>query len=343
MIEQSDIAHYLLSLGVVKPQEVIEEGFTVVDASRRNSVFLAATRAGPTFVVKQAREGDASSLTDEAEVLRLLAGSAVAEHVPAVVHHEPGGCLVLRTPGGARDWSEHGGRFSRARARALGRVVADLHRLPIDVPACDAPAWPLLLAAPPHELVLGLSAAAQDLVARIQASDFVCGRLDELGAAESDDALVHGDLRWENVLAVPAGGSRRRTRVLLADWESAGRADPALDVGSVLAEYLRAWVGSIPIVEVVDPGRLVASARYPLTAMRPAMDAFWSAYRGANPQGPALRRVIDMTAVRLLQTAIEVAQGLAAATAHVVTLLQLADNLLRRPDVAARDLLELRA
>ena len=32
MLDQSEIAHYLLSLGVVKPRAVIEEDLTVVDS-----------------------------------------------------------------------------------------------------------------------------------------------------------------------------------------------------------------------------------------------------------------------------------------------------------------------
>jgi len=46
--------------------------------------------------------------------------------------------------------------------------------------------------------------------------------------------------------------------------------------------------------------------------------------------------------VRLLQTAVEYAQGLVAATAEVVTLLQLADNMLREPDAAGWALMGLR-
>jgi aminoglycoside phosphotransferase (APT) family kinase protein len=346
VFEQSDIAHYLLSLGVVKPRSVLEEDFAVVDASRRNCVFLATTSAGPTFVVKQAPPASAAPLAHEARILRLLAAAPeLAAHVPAVVHEEPGGgCIVLRTAGGGRDWGDHQGRFPRVPARILGRVLAVLHGLGVEAPANGSEAaWGLLLPEPPHDLVLELSAGAQDVVARIQGSDELCGRLAELRSAAAGEALVHGDLRWDNCLALPAPGARRRTRVLLVDWELAGRADPAFDAGSVLAEYLRVWVGSVPIVEAVDPGRLVARARHPLGTMRPAVDAFWSAYGEAAARPPALRRVIEMTAVRLLQTAVERAQGLSAPTAHIVTLLQLADNMLRRPDDAASGLLGLRA
>jgi aminoglycoside phosphotransferase (APT) family kinase protein len=343
VFEQSDIAHYLLSLGVVKPSAILDEGFAVVDVSRRNRVFLATTRSGPAFVVKQALPAAAPGLAHEAAVLRLLAGvPELAAHVPEVVHEEPGGaCVVLRTPAGARDWTDGRGRAGVLRARALGRAIASLHRFDSDALEAPEPMWGLGLSEPPHAMVLQLSAAAQDVVARIQASRYVCDRLDELRAAGAARAFVHGDLRWDNCLVVRASGARRGTRVLIVDWECAGLADPACDVGSVLAEYLRDWVASIPIVEPVDPGRLVAHARRPLAAARPSMQAFWAAYRGFD-RAPSLRRVVELTAVRLLEAAIEVAQGLATATAHVVTLLQVADNLLRRPEVAGSRLLGLR-
>ena len=325
---------------------MLEEDFTVVDASRRNCVFLATTSSGPTFVVKQAPPAHAAPLAHEATILRLLADAPeLAGHVPAVVHEEPGGgCIVLRTPGGGRDWGDHQGRFPRLPARILGRVLAALHGLSVQAPANGSgPAWGLLLPEPPQSLVRALSAGAQDVVARIQGSDELCARLDHLRERDRGSALVHGDLRWDNCLALPAPGARRRTRVLLVDWELAGHADPAFDAGSVLAEYLRVWVGSVPIVEAVDPGRLVARAVHPLSAMRPAVDAFWSSYRVASARPPPLRRVIEMCAVRLLQTAVERAMGLSAPTAHVVTLVQLGDNMLKRPDLAASGLLGLRA
>jgi Ser/Thr protein kinase RdoA (MazF antagonist) len=350
MLEQSDIAHYLLSLGLVKPRDVVEEGLTIVDASRRNCVFLAATHGGPTYVVKQGTPRTARTLAHEAAVLRVLAeATELAGLVPTVVHQEPAtAMLVLRTEGGARDWNKHHslGRFPRILARTLGRALGALHRLPADrlheLPPDLNQMWGLSLPDPSHRLLLDLSAGARDLVARLQASEGLCHRLEELGDASTDGTLVHGDLRWDNCLAVAAPGSRRRTRVLLVDWELAGPGAAAFDVGTVLAEYLRVWIGSIPIADPRDPGRLVAQARYPLRRMQPAIQAFWAAYRLASPRRPALRRVVELAAVRVLQTAVERAQDLAAPSAHVVTLMQLADNMLRHPEDAALTLLGLR-
>jgi aminoglycoside phosphotransferase len=350
VLEQSEVSHYLLSLDLVKARAVVEEGLAVVDASRRNCVFVAATRAGPAYVVKQAGPRNAPTLAHEAAVLRVLARAPeLKSYVPMVVHHDAGaGRLILRTAGGARDWSVHhsAGRFPRTPARVLGGALAALHRLPPhrveQLPPGFDRMWALSLAEPPHELLLDLSLGAQDVVARLQASRAMCDRLDELRNACSDDGVVHGDLRWDNCLAVAAPGSRRRTRLLLVDWELAGPGAAGFDLGTVLAEYLCVWVESIPIVEPGDPGRLVSRAGHPLRRMQPAMQAFWAAYRLARGGGPSLRRVIELAAVHLLQTAVERAQDLAEASAHVVTLVQLADNMLRHPEETALNLLALR-
>jgi Ser/Thr protein kinase RdoA (MazF antagonist) len=350
MLEQSAIAHYLLSLGLVNPRDVIEERLTIVDASRRNCVFLASVLGGTTYVVKQARPRTAQTLEHEAAALRVLAEEpGLSAHVPRVVHHEPRAArLILRTAGAARDWSEHhgSGRFPRIPARVLGRILGALHALDVEAfkppPSGIDPMWGLSLPEPPLELLLDLSAGAQDLVARLQASHAACDRLESLRNGGSDDAFVHGDLRWDNCLVAPPTGSRRRTRVLLVDWELAGPGCAGFDVGTVFGEYLRSWAWSIPIVDPGDPGRLAAQARHPLRRMQPAVHAFWSAYGLASANRPTLELATAMAALHLLQAAVEHTQELPTVSAHAVTLLQLADNMLRNPDEAALNLLGLR-
>jgi hypothetical protein len=347
MLEQSDITHYLLSLGLVKSRDVVEEDLTILDVSRRNCVFLATTRAGPAFVIKQ---GTVPTLAHEAAVLRALADAdQLTGCVPVVVHHEPdAGLLVLMTPGGGRDWGEHhgDGRFPRLSAQTLGRLLAALGELPADLvespPPDEDPLWGLSLPEPPRSLLLGLSAAAQDLVARVQASAELCGRLEALREVSCGPGLMHGDLRWDNCLAIAAPGGRRRTRVLLVDWELAGPGPAGYDMGTAIAEYLSLWVGSIPILAPEDTSRLVGHALHPLRRMQPAIHRLWVGYHRAGDGRVSPGRVVEFAGVRLLQTAVERAQGLGRPSAHVVTLLQLADNLLRRPDAAAAGLLGLR-
>lgn len=349
MLTQSGVADYLLSLGLVEPAAVVEDDLVVVDASRRNSVFIATARTGPAHVVKQADARTAATLAHEAATLHTLSAMPeMAGLVPEVVHHDADARrLVLRTAAGGRDWArQHSdGRLALGPARALGRALAALHQLPCDVledlpPDVDR-MWGLSLPEPPHDMLLDLSAAAVDLVARVQGSDAMCARLRELRAGASDGATVHGDLRWENCVLVAAPGGRRRTRVLLVDWELAGRGHPGFDVGTVLAEYLIRWVMSIPILDARDPSRFMDRARHPLATMRPAIMAFWQAYCTVSGRPPALAPVVRLAAVRLLQASVEAAQQSATPSAHAVVLAQVAANLLADPEAAALVLLGL--
>ncbi len=349
MLTQSSVAHYLLSLGIVKPSAVVDDELSVLDASRRNAVFIAAARTGPAYIVKQARAQTAATLAQEATMLRALATMRDLQGiVPEVVHEDrEAACLVLRTPPDARDWSEHqaAGRFPRSSARALGRALATLHELPTDgiddLPAASDRLWGLELPEPPRELLLDLSAAALDLLSRLQAHEFLCARLRELSGVTSADAIVHGDLRWDNCMLVAAPGARRRNRVLLVDWELSGRGPAGFDTGTALAEYLSAWVGSIPMPDPRDPSRFVDHAGHPLGSMRPAIHAFWTTYSSARTRPPALAQVVELAAVRLLQAALERARHSSELSAHAVVLAQLAAHLLRDPEGTALALLGL--
>jgi aminoglycoside phosphotransferase (APT) family kinase protein len=349
MLTQSSVAHYLLSLGIVKPIALVEDELSVLDASRRNAVFIASARTGPAYVVKQARAQTAVSLAQEATMLRALATMPELRGiVPEIVHEDrEAACLVLRTPPDARDWSDHqaAGRFPQSSARALGRALATLHELPShaidDLPAGSDRLWGLTLPEPPRELLLDMSAAALDLLSRVQSHELVCARLRELHGVTCTDAIVHGDLRWDNCMMVAAPGARRRTRVLLVDWELGGRGPASFDVGTALAEYLSAWVGSIPMPDPRDPSRFVDQAGHPLASMRPAIQTFWTTYRAARTRPPALAQVAELAAVRLLQAALERARHSGELSAHAVVLAQVAAHLLRDPEGAALALLGL--
>ena len=65
------------------------------------------------------------------------------------------------------------------------------------------------------------------------------------------------------------------------------------------------------------------------------MHALWSAYRSARSATAGAGAVVELAAVRLLQTAFEHARGLACRRRTSSTLVQLADNMLRRPEDAA--------
>jgi hypothetical protein len=100
---------------------------------------------------------------------------------------------------------------------------------------------------------------------------------------------------------------------------------------------------SIPLVGTEPPDRYLEIAAYPLARMHRAMGAFWAAYSAARgwdtaTAAPALIRSARYAGARLLQTAYEQAQAGARVSATGVCLVQLAENVLLRPEEAVEQL-----
>jgi aminoglycoside phosphotransferase (APT) family kinase protein len=355
VLDNVDVIPYLLERDLISARAVVDGGVRIVDVSRRNRVFIVSADGEPGLVVKQARDADDAGVLHEARVLeRLRAGDPrLAGRLPAVVSCDRAASILVVDA--ARDGHDlrarhERGRFSRELAAQVGRTLALLHAMPLatlgDEEAPLDPSWALQLHRPSLKATHHMTGGASELVSTIQGSQELCAALDELHASRRDATVVHGDMRWDNVLVVRAStaASSRRSRLLLVDWESAGRGDPSLDLGAFLGEYLHAWLRSIPIVDPKDPGRLLAHAGLPLSRMRPAIGAFWLSYarhsRAAIPElGRLLRRAASCAAVRVLTCAFEGSLSHHELSGSGRFALQLSANILRRPDEAIAHLL----
>jgi aminoglycoside phosphotransferase (APT) family kinase protein len=348
--DASDVAPYLASRGLLEARAVVDGRLRIEDVSRKNRVFLVTAENGPGYVVKLAAQPGDGGVAREAAVLERL--GELAPLVPRrVLHDAATGVLVLATPAGARDLAEQqaGGRLSLTLARAAGRALAALHALPPRVLDGLPPADPhelLAIHRPDLATVRGLSAAGVEVVRLVQNADAVCAQLDQLLAAPRRECVIHGDLRWDNLLALGSAGSSRRTRLLLVDWELASAGDPALDLGAYFAELLRAWKQRAGIPDPSAPGRRLVDPVRALPAMRPAAARFWGVYAQcrAGPKAelePLLRRALQFAGARLVLGAVEEAQMLSELDHNVRSTLQLGTNVLARPGSAAADLLGL--
>jgi aminoglycoside phosphotransferase (APT) family kinase protein len=338
----ADVPGFLLERRLLVARDVVDGGLTVDDRSQLNRVFLVGAGGERRFVVKVG-----PAVAREAWVLeRLRAVTGLSRALPRVATHDPAGrVLVLEAAPGARDLVRHHerGRFSCALAAEAGRSLARLHAAP---PGTLTGVAPLRPSPPPHrpdlEMLWSLSAAATELVRIVQRREDVCAALDALLSRPAPVlAVVHGDVRWSNCIAL-RGRARGWTGLQLIDWERCDVGDPAADAGAFIGEYLRAWIGSMPVADARDVGALRGRAGIPLQRLRPAVGAFWSAYAGqrSGSPGATLSRALRFAGLRLLMAAFEAAQAAGELRPGVLALLPLSRNVLHRPDQAA-DLLEL--
>jgi aminoglycoside phosphotransferase (APT) family kinase protein len=345
VIGASDVAGYLLDRKLLSPRAVVDGRFRVVDSSRLHPVFVV-TAQDRCFVLKL---GGAAVAREAAVLARLSladrSGTSMSPFPALVAYDGSEGALIFESAPNARDLAAHHarGRFSCALAREAGRALALTHALPPAalqaLPDPQRPASSNHVHRPDLDTLRTLTAAATDLTRVIQGSDELCAELDELFASRAGEAVIHGDVRWDNFV-VTRDASRRWTRLQLIDWELCGVGDPAVDVGSFLGEYLRAWLRSIPVADPEDAGRLLPHARLPLRRMRPAVRAFWAAYvhhrrTTSHELRATLHRSSRFAAVRLLTAALEEAQALGELRWSGLHLLGLGQNILRHPDEAA--------
>ncbi len=88
-----------------------------------------------------------------------------------------------------------------------------------------------------------LSSAGINFFASVQADAHAMQGLQALSAQqarETENALLHGDLRQANLLRVTRGG--RAAQVVYLDWELSFWGDPARDLGSLLSDYVLGWI-----------------------------------------------------------------------------------------------------
>jgi aminoglycoside phosphotransferase (APT) family kinase protein len=241
------------------------------------------------------------------------------------------------------DHVEACGLLEPAVGAAVGRAVGELHAEDLDlgseVPRSDWLQGGVGIARPTPKRLHTLSAGGIDLLKLLQRSDELDARLRAL-APPTVESLVHGDLRWENVLVAPDA----EIQVWLVDWEMGGAGETAWDAGCFAAACLSAWLCSIPSVPGVRPDRLEDEATLPWAALAPGLDAFWSAYRGIAPETHAdawTARCAQLTAVRLVYRAFECTQFDTSLGTTPVLHLQVAARILDDPVHAAGELLRI--
>jgi aminoglycoside phosphotransferase (APT) family kinase protein len=182
----------------------------------------------------------------------------------------------------------------------------------------------------------------------VQGAPEVTEQLTSLRRDWRTDALIHHDLRFDNVLLLATTlGRAGRRRVVFVDWETAALGDAGWDVGTVFGEYLGEWLGSIPGAGGEPPERFLHLADQPLASVQPAIGAFWAAYRDGRGLDPGqaqeqLLRCTRYAGLKLIQSALEQVQRSARWTVSSVCFLQTGANILARPDEAAAVLLNLR-
>lgn len=177
-------------------------------------------------------------------------------------------------------------RFTAEVADEVGHMVGTLHTLtPPDIIAADPTGHPLpptpALAAIPLHAYLELSGAELEIWTILHNDQPLADALHRLRSGEQscDRTLVHGDLRFDQVL-------RHDGVLYLTDWEECQVADPARDIGAFVGECLYQGVlkmGGVDTSTGNAEQSVVSKGATEFERLRPLIEAFWRGYRVARP------------------------------------------------------------
>ena len=354
----ANLAHFLMDRTLIGADEIVGGRVSIVDASRRNRNFKVIRQGAPGLFVKQMRDMQTDAmltLKREAACYELARDvPALARIMPRLIRYdEARHTLTMELLPDAESLLAYHGRnrgFTAEIGRLLGEGIGVYHTgagALLENEKLKA----LLMRQTPVILTLSRGGHAMlghfgrigPVVSAIlqQHKDFE-GLLDALGAEWRFDSLIHGDMKWDNVLVF---STENGLDFRIADWEMADFGDAAWDVGAVLQSFLSTWIMSMPIGSGLPPEGYIGMAAQPLDAMRPVLKAFWESYaktRGfsQDEERRELVRSMRFGAARLTWAAIEQRLYVSQLDPAATALLQVSLNILKDPERAARDFID---
>jgi Phosphotransferase enzyme family len=361
MLTVDSVASFLLDRGLIDVSWIIDGDLTIRSAARRNRNLRVEGPSGSGFFIKQPDdpdEGGHETLRCEAAFYQFCRQAPdfapLTRFVPRLVASEiePPVLVIDLVPDGVSLWSElkkhtfdgHALETARSLGEVLGTIhrvlrVTDLGQSPYLAWLSHALPWVFALQNPTMTLRAGLSPANLETLRVLQTQEVFGEQFDRLSKQWRPGAVIHGDVRFENVVVRRRrpGQERDAVELWLVDWEFTRIGDPAWDLAGALQDYLVFWISSMPLSKGLTAEQMIGEARLPLAALQSATRALWSGYRiGAGlhqvEEQDLLSRAVAFSAVRLIQSAFEAADSADSLRGRSVLLLQISANLLADPE-----------
>jgi hypothetical protein len=156
--------------------------------------------------------------------------------------------------------------------------------------------------------------------------------------------LIHNDLKFNNILLHLRWQDLKTkdletTPIRLIDWEKWSWGDPGLDLGSLIASYLKLWLNSVTINRYISIEQALSLAAIPLETIQPSLITLFQSYCRHFPQVLAefpdfLSRVMQFAGLSLIESILAKLDYYEPFDNISICLLQVAKSLLCTPEKA---------
>ena len=360
-LDPGNVLHYLAERRLMPFESAVNGDFMVLDQSSRNRNLKVLRRRSPSLFLKQARSRSTAyrrTLEREAACYGLAAShpglSGLASLLPALHHWDPAnGVLVLEMLPNAENVWEHHLRmqsFPIAIAELQGERLGAFQREAEGFqPQLEAMGlfdrqvpWILSIHETHPQYLQQMSQGNVQLLQILQQYPQLTSALDALRRSWAPRMLVHGDVKWENLILCRENEDAP-LELRMIDWEMADLGDDLWDVGAVFQAYWTFWIFMLPLGSGVTVQQAAAQSPYRVEEMQAALAAFWRSYaRARGLTGHWKRRMLERTmscaAARMVQTVYESIQQSQQMTPQGLCQLQMSMNILSDPASAAREI-----
>jgi len=152
--------------------------------------------------------------------------------------------------------------------------------------------------------------------------------------------LTHNDLQLKNILLHSRWEQLDNCLVRFIDWETCAWGDPAYDLGTLLAGYLKIWLESLVVDHTIELEESWNLAMIPLEVLQPSILALVQNYLYTFPLIMEYRqdfiiRVIQFTGLALIHRIQEIIERYKYFNNSNLCMLQIAEKLLTTPEQAS--------
>ncbi len=281
--------------------------------SSKNLNFLVTLAENRQLLVKQERclgidggvDGIPHEFFNEWLLHQLVQQFPVLGNISAmsssVVHFDEANSILVRNYLSEyeelRSFYGDSGIFPEAIATAIGSSLAALHRT-----TYNHREYRNFMATAPQGVIRyqffnpaqGISAVSPEIFGSIptEALEFYIlhQRYESLESAIADLAydwnpccLTHNDLKLDNILVHSRWQNLDNCLIRFIDWETASWGEPAFDLGSLIADYLRIWLESLVVDSTLELKESLHLAVIPVEMVQPSILALTRAYLSAFP------------------------------------------------------------
>lgn len=363
-LTSATLVPYLIDRSILSAAELLDDDITILEAGRRNRNFKVSRRDGSGIFVKQVpliAVEMTQSVKREATLYALVESTNAADSLkalmPKLLHYDKHRhLLAVELVPNSKSLTFYQMQVAGVAgamediAAQLGRLLSCCHKQSPDILAEPSrqgifpaqPPWILNFSHYGETMMPNMSGGAKAVLAAVRGQPGLKEHMSRLQSEWSRTCLIHGDLKWENLL-IAQDPSGHRATLQLIDWELADLGDAAWDVACVLASFMQ------PVIV----GRFDTQGRPtgPATAdevsrAQACCRTFWQTYMKEltltlEQQALAKQRCVRFAAARLVLTAYEIAQSSAEISPSALLAIQTASSIFTNPGSAAEKLFAL--